>query len=107
MLDYITPRKGRTEIGTSYRNFLRNTTRLNIGPIIAQHIYQWYFVFSFLLKNQKFEGKLFSLKKELLKTFFKDDNTLHSFGKHLLRIRQDWIYDMKILLKWFRVNSLK
>ena len=36
-----------------------------------------------------------------------NDNTLYSWGKHTLRIKQDLIYDMKILLKWFEKNLLK
>ena len=33
--------------------------------------------------------------------------SLYSWGKHQLRIKQDFIYDIKILLKRFKINSLK
>ena len=38
---------------------------------------------------------------------FGDGNTSYSYGKDLLRIEQDLIYDMEILFKWFTINSLK
>ena len=38
---------------------------------------------------------------------FADGNTSNSYGKDLLGIEQDLIYDMEILFKWFTTNSLK
>ena len=38
---------------------------------------------------------------------FADGNTSNSYGKDLLGIEQDLIYDMEILFKWFTINSLK
>ena len=47
----------------------------------------------------------FVAKSEVCK--FVDDTTLCSCGKHLLRIKQDLIYDKEILLKQFETDSLK
>ena len=48
---------------------------------------------------------LFVEKSEVCK--FADGNTSNSYGKDLLGIEQDVIYDMEILFKWFTTNSLK
>ena len=38
---------------------------------------------------------------------FTDDNTVYSRGKGLSKIKEDLIFTMKIVLKWFMLNSLK
>ena len=38
---------------------------------------------------------------------FADDNTLYSSGTELSSILENLKHDMKIILKWFRINSLK
>ena len=48
----------------------------------------------------------FFFKKKQICNFAVDD-TLYLFGKHLLRIKQNLVYDKKILLKWCKLNSLK
>ena len=62
-------------------NFWGHTTMLNIKPYFPTHLSMIFFV----------------AKSEVCK--FVDDTTLCSCGKHLLRIKQDLIYDKEILLK--------
>ena len=38
---------------------------------------------------------------------FADDNTIYDYGEDLSNILENLKHDMKILLKWFRINSLK
>ena len=38
---------------------------------------------------------------------FADDNTVYSCGKDLTKIKEDLIFTMKNILKWFMLNSLK
>ena len=38
---------------------------------------------------------------------FADDNTLYSYDRNLLHIKENIIFDMKNVLFWFRTNSLK
>ena len=38
---------------------------------------------------------------------FADDNTLNSGGMELSNILENLKHDMKIILKWFRINLLK
>ena len=38
---------------------------------------------------------------------FADDNTIYDCGEDLSNILENLKHDMKILLKWFRINSLK
>ena len=38
---------------------------------------------------------------------FADDNTIYDCGKDLSNILENLKHDMKILLKWFRINSLQ
>lgn len=73
------------------RSFSGNVTSLNIRPIIVQYIYQY--IFPFVEKSGISQAN-FAI-------------SLYSWGKHQLRIKQDFIYDIKILLKRFKINSLK
>ena len=38
---------------------------------------------------------------------FADDNTIHDYGENLSNILENLKYDMKVLLKWFRINSFQ
>ena len=38
---------------------------------------------------------------------FADDNTIYDCGKDLSNILENLKHDMKILLKWFRINSIQ
>ena len=38
---------------------------------------------------------------------FADDNTIYDCGEDLSNILENLKHDMKILLKWFRINSLQ
>ena len=38
---------------------------------------------------------------------FADDNTIYDCGKDISNISDNVNHDMKILLKWFRINSLQ
>ena len=38
---------------------------------------------------------------------FADDNTLYSWGEQLTEIKENLIFDTKVLLNWFRLNSSK
>ena len=47
---------------------------------------------------------IFFLAKKSEVCNFVDDNTLNSCEKHLLQMKQDLIYDMRILLTWSKIN---
>ena len=38
---------------------------------------------------------------------FADDDTLHSYGKNLNHVFSDLKYDLKNVLNWFKINSMK
>ena len=38
---------------------------------------------------------------------FAEDNTLYSCGERLTKIKENLIFDTKIILNWIRLNSLK
>ena len=55
----------------------------------------------------KFVNNIFFLVEKSGVCNFADNNRLYLWGKNLLRIKQDLICDIKILLKLFKINSLK
>ena len=47
------------------------------------------------------------LLRRLRFVIFADDNTIYDSGKDLSNILQNLKHNLKILLKWFRINSLQ
>ena len=95
LLNYLENRQQRTRIGSSYsswfdvsRGFPQGSTG---GPLFFN-----------VIINDIFH---FVEKSELCN--FADDNTLFSCGKSLDIIIRNLKYDMKHLIKWFKLNSLK
>ena len=95
LLDYLSLRKHRTKVGSSYSKWseiCRGIPQSSIlGPLL----------FNIFIKDIFF----FVEKSETCN--FADDNTMYSFGKDLPKIKEDFICTMKNVLKWFRFNSSK
>ena len=91
LLDYLSSRKHRTKVGSSYSKWseiCRGIPQSSIlGPLL----------FNIFIKDIFF----FVEKSETCN--FADDNTMYSFGKDLPKIKEDFICTMKNVLKWFRV----
>ena len=109
MLGFLTSRKQRTKIAGSYSDW-RLTSKKQITKIASSYS-DWTEIFrgippgSILGKYCSINIFFFVGKSEICD--FADDNTLHSWGNHLPRIKCNLIYDIKILWKCFRINSLK
>ena len=93
--DYLTLRKQGIKIGSSYR--LRNEIKRRIAPgsilgLLLFNVFT-YDVFMFIEK-----GEIYN---------FADDNTIYKCGKDLSNILGNLKHNTKILLIWFRINSLQ
>ena len=58
------------------------------------------------LKGHIFVNDIFMFTEKTEVCNFADDNTIQDCGKDFSNILGNLKYDMKILLKWFRMNSL-
>ena len=92
MLGFLTSRKQRTKIAGSYSDWTEIFRGIPPGSILGKYC-SINDIFFFVGKSEICD--------------FADDNTLHSWGNHLPRIKCNLIYDIKILWKCFRINSLK
>ena len=95
LLDYLTSRKQRVKIGSSYSVWDEIKRGVPQGPILGPLLFNVFI-------NDIF---MFIEKSEICN--FADDNTIYDCGKDLSNILENLKHDMKILLKWFRINSLQ
>ena len=95
LLDYLTSRKQRVKIGSSYSVWNEIKRGASQGSILGPLLFNVFI-------NDIF---MFIEKSEICN--FADDNTIHDCGKDLSNILENLKHDMQILLKWFRINSLQ
>ena len=91
LLDYLTSRKQRVKIGSSYSVWHGVPQGSILGPLLFN-----------VFINDIF---MFIEKTEICN--FADDNTIYDCGEDLSNILENLKHDLKILLKWFRINSLQ
>ena len=94
LLDYLTSRKQRVKIGSSYSVWNEIKRGFPQGSISGPLLFNVFI-------NDIF---IFIEKSEL--SNFADDNTIYNCGEDF-NILENLKHDMKILLKWFRINSLQ
>ena len=95
LLDYLTSRKQRVKIGSAY----------SIWNEIKRGVPQGSILGSLLLNAFINDIFMFIEKTEICS--FADDNTIYDSGEDLSNILENLKHDLKILLKWFRINSLQ
>ena len=86
LLDYLTLRKHRTKVGSSYSKWSEIYRGIPQGSILGPLLFN-------IFINDIF---FFVEKSEICN--FADDNTIYSCGKDLPKIKEDLIYTMKIPL---------
>ena len=95
LLDYLTSQKQRVKIGSSYSVWNEIKRGVPQGSILGPLLFNVFI-------NDIF---MFIEKSEICN--FADDSTIYECGKDLSNILENLKHDMKILLKWFRRNSLQ
>ena len=93
--DYLSNRKQRTKIGSSFSDWWDIICGIPQGSILGPLLFN-------ILKN---EMLFFVSKSDICN--FADDNTLSSCGKMLGDILHNLKFNLGHILKWFKVNSLK
>ena len=95
LLDYLTSRKQRVKIGSPYSVWNEIKRGVPQGSILGP-------LFFNVLINDIF---MFTEKSEICN--IADDNTIYDCGEDLPNIVENLKHDMKILLKWCRINTLQ
>ena len=95
LLDYLSLRKHRTKVGSSFSKWSEICRGIPQGSILGP-----------LLSNIFINGISFFVGKSEICNFA-NDNTVYSCEKDLAKIKEDLICTMKNILKWFRLTSLK
>ena len=93
LLDYLTNRKQRTKIGSSFSSWCDINTGVPQGSILGPILFN-------IFINDLF---FFITKSEVCN--FADDNTLYSCNKNLEHVFSDLKYDPRNVLDWFKINS--
>ena len=93
--DYLSGRKQRTKIGSSYSSWHDITRGVPQGSLLGP-----------LLFN-KFINDLFLFIRKSGICNFADDNTLYSVGKNIENVISDLKTDLVGVMEWFKINSLK
>ena len=95
LLDYLTSRKQRVKTGSSYSIWNEIKRGVPQGSVLGPVLFNAFI-------NDIF---MFIEKTEICN--FADDNTIYDCGEDLSNILENLKHDMKILLTWFRINSLQ
>ena len=95
IFDYLSSRKQRIKIGSAFSNWSKVLRGIPQGSIL-----------SLLLFNIFINDIFFFIEKSEICNLA-DNNTLYSCDRNLLRIKENLTFDMKNILLWFRINSLK
>ena len=95
LLDFLTNRKQRTKTGSSFSSCCDINTGVPQGSIIGP-----------LLFNIFINDLFFSVTKSEVSNFA-DDNTLYSCNKNLKHVFSNLKYDLRNVLDWFKINSMK
>ena len=96
LLDYLTSRKQRVEIGSSYSVWNEIKRGVPQGSILGSLLFNVFINDIFFMFIEKSENCNFA-----------DDNTIYDCGEDLSNILENLKHDMKILLNWFRINALQ
>ena len=95
LLDYVTSRKQRVKIGSSYSLWNEIKRSVPQGSILGPPLSNIFI----------HDICIFTEKSEICN--FADDNIIYDCGEDLSNILENLKHDMKILLTWFRMNSLQ
>ena len=95
LLNYLSNRKQRTKVNSSYSDWYDIIRGVPQGPILG------------LLLSNLFINDLFLFLKRTNIYNFGDDNTIYRCDSFLEIILEDVQNDPKILLNWFEINSMK
>ena len=93
--DYLSYRKQRTKIGSAYSDWANVIRGIPQGSILGPLLFNIFINDIFLVVE----------KSDICN--FVDDNTLYFHGSNLPLILNNLEHDMKNLLYWFKINSLK
>ena len=95
LLDYLTSRKQRVKIGSSYSIWNEIKRGVPQGSVLGP------------LSFNAFINGIFMFIEKTEICNFADDNTIYDCGEDLSNILENLKHDLKISLKWFRINSLQ
>ena len=95
ILNYLSRRKQRRKIRISVCTWYYIIIEVPLGSILGPLLFNIFINYLFLFIKWSHVCN------------FADDNTLYSYNKNLSVIFQDLVYDLKNVLNWFRINSLK
>ena len=94
LLDYLTSRKQRVKIGSSYSIWDEIKRGVPQGSILGTPLFNAFInIFMFIEKTEICN--------------FADDNTIYDCGEDLSNVLENLKHDLKMLLKWLRINSLQ
>ena len=95
LLHYLTPRKQRVKIGSSYSMWNEIKRGVLQGSVLGPLLFNAFIndIFTFIEKTEICN--------------FADDNIIYDCGEDSPNISENLKHDLKILLKWFRINSLQ